>query len=417
MTVGREFERIQKFKHSGSAVCDSVNYAYVVAPFLYDISLVGWCKKVIFSLFFSTSLRLINIEGRSLLLFYSCRQKNRSDYDYIITGVRNALNNDYDYVESEERFSLLQCWQTLYRLPSSLKLTSGYESGLMQRLSVSLLIAKYRTAAVKALSTLLEHRSCIVTFCDAQPPENLFTQMARAIGIFTVTNQHGQYRLLRHNNMSPDAEAYANFVSEKMLCWGQATRSEFVKFGISPKRMMITGWIRQYQRVQKSEDESRTGVLGVMLNGENGKESNAILIQTAKQVANALTMRYFVRLHPANNANNYAHLLDENCVAIERCGLQDYLAKVDFSIAHMSGAVIECLCSGSLIYLLDDGYLADIFCIDGLSYKDSDAIVLAASEDLESPKLSKKRMLELGYWFNDDSDQSEHIRSIIYSNS
>ena len=91
---------------------------------------------------------------------------------------------------------------------------------------MALLIAKYRVAA-ELLCPLLNGSLKLVTFCDAQPVENLMAQLARARGLRTYTNQHGQYRILDQTNMSPDAEAYSNFVSDKLLCWGEATRKEF----------------------------------------------------------------------------------------------------------------------------------------------------------------------------------------------
>src|SRR5690606_12729215 len=97
----------------------------------------------------------------------------------------------------------------------------------------AVLIAKYRTTADKIFSPLLTGRKTLVTFCDAQAPENLMAQMARSAGIASFTNQHGQYRVLDASNMSPDAEAYANFVSDYMFCWGEATRKEFVKAGFN----------------------------------------------------------------------------------------------------------------------------------------------------------------------------------------
>ena len=91
-----------------------------------------------------------------------------------------------------------------------------------------------------------------------------------------------------------------------------------------------------------------------------------------------------------------------------------YLNDVDFSLAHMSGAVVEVLYAGSPIYLLNDGRLAQAFQVDGLSYPNSNSIVAAVKEDQLMPIAAQRRFLKLGQWYNDDCDQSARIREEIF---
>src|SRR3546814_6040446 len=93
-------------------------------------------------------------------------------------------------------------------------------------------------------ASLVDGRTTVLTFCDAHPHDNLVAQLSSRNGARTITVQHGQYRVLTPVNMSADAEAYANFVSDRLLAWGEATCEEFQRYGISRARMYITGWIR-----------------------------------------------------------------------------------------------------------------------------------------------------------------------------
>lgn len=412
MTAFERYRKIQAFKTSQTAAIDGVNYAHVIASYLYDFSLLGWIKKLIFSLFFRITVIKEKDEGESILLFYSCRNKLRADYDYIPLRLQQILGELCTYAESGQRMSLLQAPRTLVRLPSSLIATRGFKASLFQRIGAALLIAKYRTAE-EDLVKLLNGKNCLVTFCDAQPLENLLTQIARTRNLFTCTNQHGQYRVLNETNMSPDAEAYTNFVSDRLLCWGEATRCEFVKAGISEDQLSVTGWLRKWSAPPTGWSVSRQSVFGVMLNGKNGKSSNARLIKAANTIALRCGLRYIVRLHPWSKATEYQHLVTDNCIAIDKFSLPDYLLRVDFSIGHMSGAVIEMLHSRSLVYLLDDGYLADVFIKEGLSFSNVESMVNAIELDMSLPDKGHSRLFELGRWYNDDCDQAQRVRTAI----
>lgn len=408
------YEAIQAFKNSRSALIGSVNYAHVVAIYLYDDSQAGWIKKLVFSLFFRTRLVQKTSRGRGLLLFYSCRHKRRADYDFIMNRLREIAGPDGDYAESVERFDPRQWIHTFANLPAALRASRGYPADFLRRLGAALLIAKYVSSARKVLGPLLRGKSRLVTFCDAQPSENLIAQLASAMAVDTVTSQHGQYRLLEGNSMSPDAEAYANFVSDRMFCWGGATLAEFERFGFCSSRFVVTGWIRDWGgEVTLPPTGTSLGIFGVMLNGENGKESNAPLIETANAVAEILGLRYLVRMHPLNDLAEYKDIVSNRCLTLGCFAANDYACKVDFSIAHMSGAVIEMLRAGPPVYLFDDGRLAAVFRMQGLSYESAQAIAEAVCVDRNDPEHWQVRRAKLSLWYNDDREQAEKIRQIL----
>ncbi|MNJ18588.1 hypothetical protein D3C77_128920 [compost metagenome] len=410
MNAFLNYKRIQAFKVSRTAMANGVNYAYVVAPFLYEQSVLGFFRKVVFSLFFRLHISKFGSGDSELLLYYSCRHKQRADYDYIPRRLRELLGVRCDYIESSEHFSFSQILHTLKRLPRAWRDVRGYQTKTWQRLSCALLIAKYRFSAERTFTPLLQGKQKLVTFCDAQSPENLLTQMANFSGIETFTTQHGQYRILNSVNISSDAEAYDNFVSNYMLCWGEATRKEFVKVGFSSEQFIVTGWIKQWF---ETSPHAPCGVFGVMLNGENGKDSNISLLDVAKSIASKQNYRYIVRLHPWSKKEYYTRYLDDCCAGIGHYGLLSYLEQVDFSLAHMTAASIELLHANAPVYLLNDGRLADIFCVEGLSFGSKSLIVEAIVKDMDSPELVKERVQALSEWFNDDDAQNVRIREVL----
>lgn len=411
MSVYCAHKHIQKYKASRSAVLNGINYAYVVAPFLYDQTSPGFFKKFVFSVFYSTRVSISYTQNKDLLIYYSCRHKNRTDYDYIPQKLYELLEPQCDYLETTEKLSAGQPFKTIMQLAKAFRLTRGYQVSAFQRLGCTLLIAKYLTST-NTLRPLLLKRKKLVTFCDAQAPENLMAQIANSAKVRTFTTQHGQYRILDSSNMSPDAEAYSNFVSNYMLCWGEATRNEFIRAGFKSDQFIITGWIKRWAIVSNhGKPTSRT--LGVMLNGEGGRDSNIALLDAAKSIANTLGLPYIVRLHPWSKPSQYTHFLDERCKGIGHYELTPYLQQVNFSIAHMTGATIELLHAGAHVYLLDDGKLADVFRLEGLSFKSSDAIASAIAKDSINPKSANNRFKKISNWFNTDSDQDNTIRKAL----
>ena len=192
-----------------------------------------------------------------------------------------------------------------------------------------------------------------------------------------------------------------------MLCWGEATCSEFAQYGVARERMVVTGWIRIWDRI--GAPPGATGAFGVMLNGENGADSNCDLLQTANRISDELGLKFIVRLHPAFTSPRYASLVNDRCSSIGVIPTSEYVSRVEFSVAHMSGAAIEMLQIGSPVYLLDDGRLADAFKLPGLSVRGQDEVLAAVREDLTRADRGRYRTRRLKRWFNDDTDQERRI--------
>lgn len=404
-----QFERIQEFKRARTAVIDGVNYAHVIAILLYDRSWRALVKRVAFALLFACRVPRIEPGHASALLFYSYRDKGRSDYDYIVDGIDGLLGDESRLVEVQNAFSLLQVFRTLAQLPRARRASRGLAGGWMSRWVAALLIAKFVSETERLKGLLARHRVA-VTFCDAVPYDNLIAQLAALEGVRTVTAQHGQYRCLSEANMSPDAEAYANFVSDQLLCWGAATQDEFRRAGVDPARLGIVGWLRR--RPGRVDSFGPPGVFGVMLNGENGEESNSDLLAAADDLAAMLDLTYVVRVHPARDPDRYRKLVGPRCAEIAILRPDDYLARTSFSLAHMSGAVIELLLVGCPVYVLDDGRLAAAFIVDGLNFVAKD-LIAAVEQDRRDPAVARERLLKLARWFNDDTDQDLRIQTAI----
>lgn len=405
-----QYQRIQAFKADPNSIIDGVNYANVVAEYLYDRSIRHWLKMIALAFFFTARIDVKNT-GRDLLNFYSHRYKKRRDYDFIVDYLVEIAGDRGDSVEVREVFSPTQWWFTLVNVRSAWRATIGYRAGLPYRLSTTALVAKYISAADRFYRQLVAERTRVFTFCDAASHDNLIAQLAKINGALTITAQHGQYRVLDERNMSSDAEAYANFVSDKLLCWGEATCREFERFGIERNRMLVTGWIRDWDRIKRSD--LSLGTFGVMLNGGSGAESNFDLLHAANRVSEQLGLRFVVRLHPQCTDHGFRSRVSDRCTRIGVITTADYVSAVDFSIAHMSGATVEMLQLDSPVYVLDDGRLAEVFRHPGLSFSGEAELLAAIQKDRLDEGRGRHRTQQLKRWFNDDTDQEARVLSVM----
>ena len=79
--------------------------------------------------------------------------------------------------------------------------------------------------------------SSVLVFCDAHLSGFVLCLALKELGVATATLQHGLYR----SDDKGSVMALHNFVADKIFLWDEKTRKEFIKFGVDPHRIEITG--------------------------------------------------------------------------------------------------------------------------------------------------------------------------------
>lgn len=255
---------------------------------------------------------------------------------------------------------------------------------------------------------LRKNLAVVVTFCDAIGNENSIAQAAGRMGIFTATLQHGQYRFLGFDSASPDAEAYLNFVSDIMFCWGEETIREFEKAGVARSRFLITGRLSvRRENAQICGDDKNC--FGVVLSGENQAAYNKKLVAFCNEYAAQRNMTYVVRLHPSNSPKKYLKMVNEFCVDLKGYASDEaYFSAVDFSIMGMTGVFLSCIECRHKFLFYNDGSLAETFIRSDLSVSelsDVDKVMGFFGDATVFESLKKK--------YNYDYDQERVIKELI----
>lgn len=248
----------------------------------------------------------------------------------------------------------------------------------------------------------------VVTFCDAIGYENLVAMFLRSAGSRTYTLQHGQYRNLHKNNISQDIEAFSNFVSDYMFCWGGATINEYADFknsysaGFSnPGILLETGKFHDFKPHCK-EHAHQTGVFSLVFSGENSKLDNYRLLEYARNACKIKKYKFHIRLHPSNNIKDYLDKVGGDFAGI--ITEEDYFTKVDFSVMCMTSFFIECIECRHPFYILETPYLPGVF-------RDQLPLVLSDGTSEINRKIDFN---ELKVLFNNNKNQIEILKKELY---
>jgi hypothetical protein len=353
-------EEIQTLKKIGFIDGLGVNTINVLAVFLYESSVLKVLRRAIYSMFWHPVVNIKLDDSAELLVVHGCKDKGRKDYDNLVELFRSRLIVESDYIEIVDRFSLINLVHTARLFPTCFFIFNREKIGLRKSIFFTLLYIRF-IGLEKKLQVILKKYKSVVTFCDAQPYENITTQLANNLGLNTFTLQHGQYRIT-DDEKNPDSEAILNFLSNKLLCWGTKTIDEFSNAGFSLDRFTIVGWLREDVVLSKKDKNVERNVFGVMLSGENSKQSNYKLLEIADQLSVITSANYMVRLHPNNSKKDYESFFGSRYIDVNpTTSMSDYFDSVDFCICYATGALFLALEHDCPCYVHKDTKLPNVF--------------------------------------------------------
>ncbi len=328
----------------------------VIRPFrtkLYSQTWFGWFRFVIYMLLFSYSYRLPSDQRK--IPFIRGEYVDRSPSSLEIESVflhSSAL--DYEKVVVRDVWDISGLFRKILNIWECFYGSWGSRPEFIHALCYAR--AKYELDILEEKCRVGDS-VLLVTFCDSIGFENLIAQFAKYKGCKTVTLQHGQYRVLGRDNGSQDIEALYNFVSDKMLCWGQATVDEFSKVGVDKCRFIPVGrFMNRGSSMRSAWDNSNTRRFGVVFSGENSRFLNYTLIEAADRLCEKYDLSYVVRPHPSNNADDYTFGVDFKGFVLD----ESYF-NLDFSIMAMTGFFLDCFNWKHPFMILSDDKVPDLF--------------------------------------------------------
>lgn len=367
----KEQNRINGYKKHKALLFCGINYGRVIAIKSYNITVKKIIKEFVRTMCYNYIFSVDKMEKSKLVFVYSFRHKKRADCDYIFDhAVMFARNNNVpcDVIEFKRTWIGFSFKKLIFLMAIYLKYIFSRVNSPFWAAIMTTQFLQAQKIIEKTLKTSM-YKS-IITFCDAHTIENLCTQVAQKQGLITGTLQHGQYTILSVGKINPDAELYNNFISDYLLSWGIATKSEFVKFGIEESRILCVGAIKPFSYYSRDFKYADKDVFGVILSGNKYYDINMQMIKIANDISVSTGMKYVIRLHPQNNPKELqqlCNLSNANWISGDISG-NEFANLVDFSIIYMSGTIVELLSLKSPIFVYDDGLISDIYKLEGACF-------------------------------------------------
>ena len=391
-----KFSSIQKLKASNLLVFRGINFSSVIASKLYFEDFKSFFSYFVLALFFEPRFSVEKKIDNKILLSRNFNPELRGDYVYIYNSFLSF--GCFDELTFERKLSFKSFFYNAFFLVGLIVRNRKLEFGFFDVLQVSALQSYYMRAKKVYESIDLSKYSSYVSFCDSYLEENMLAQMAKLHGLKTATLQHGQYRVNSPGKETTDSESYLNFVSDYLFAWGEATRQEFIKGGVSSDRILLCGALKPFYEQDLSVKRVKNNAICIVLNGDNHHQSNLAMLDVVARYCKTYKIKFYIRPHPATKRMEYVKYLSiKNCQGLHLEGVS-----YDLSIIHTSGVFVEMLMSGESFFVFKDSFLESIFDLKGKSFSDIDEL---HSLYVNSDKVKVKD--ELKNFFNVATNKSD----------
>jgi len=358
-----------------------INFKSILRCKLYSSGIFNKLKNVIYALIYNIDLRILNNNANAnanVIVFDSTLILRRDDYRKLICNFNSELENE------GVKSTYIKVIPVVYLKGLFLKIMwviNNYDSQLSLYEQI---LSSYYYQAVKVIDnkagSILSNATKTITFCDAHPMDNAFTQISLKYNCITYTLQHGFYV---HSDNSINSEVYSNFISDYMLVWGEATVEILVGLGVSVQRLIISG---SFKTPLKTYQKRNIKNIKFFLNGSHTADANILLIELSNTLS-LLDYNCIIRRHPDDHCKYKVMpnvLIEKRDVSIE-----DSLMNSDLIIAHSTGLIFDLLSSNYNVMLLDDGNLPSEYSFDEISFTSDELVLRVKIQNIPKIKTNK----------------------------
>lgn len=296
----------------------------------------------------------IIIDSDNKVLF-SIGPYKRKDYYELLDFVRRDINSDsidFSKIKRSFKFSLKNIFISFKHIFTK-KIDLSFKSKLSLFSSMTYILNIIDDLEKNKLSKNLQ-KFC--SFCSTHNYEAILDYYFQKNAITTYTLQHGIYFIM--DSYPIDSIAYEHMPADKLLCWGQYTKNEFERYGISESRIAVAG----YPRTTKKLNERKVDTLKVLVLFARVQyhQNNLKIIKLLKELSKSIKIEVEFKLHPSLNYSTYENLAKENDFKMsEAKTIQELITTNDYALS---------IVYNSTAYY--DSYINN--CIS-LRYKDMDA--------------------------------------------
>lgn len=278
-------------------------------------------------------LSALSVVGNKI--FIRGKYDNRKDYDQIVDYVKIRLDSNWELLDLrlvKRTFMIrLRSYYSLFR-SSIVK-----EEHLIRRLYFTFRLVPYLNCHLKYLSGCDLGNKTFLFFSGAHTYEALVCCEANRQEALTYSLQHSLY-YLNSDKGSQASFAFRNFSQKFLIVWSEYTRDEFIRYGISPDRLLIGGLPRNEANLSY---EKGNNILVLLANNEFEHGNHELL----KIVMNSgLDLeKVIIKKHPNLDLSEYCNafpslnFISSNETILEVC----QNSNIGAAIAYNTGAYYD----------------------------------------------------------------------------
>lgn len=167
--------------------------------------------------------------------------------------------------------------------------------GLFPRLLLVFKAVMIKNTIDDLLSAPIKIPKCYFAFNSSFGTESLLTQFYKIKGAKTYSLQHSVY--YAYPDPAPYAIiSYENIVADKLLCWGQYSVDELLKFGVEKERLILFGNPKYPSCIPYNRPRERFQSCLLLLGTKKNEEGNTRLIHLLAGLAG---VRVDIKPHPS----------------------------------------------------------------------------------------------------------------------
>ena len=249
-----------------------------------------------------------------------------------------------------------RCWPTWKAALKAVCRQFGLPIGVYQRLALELVQASQFFVGCRQFLQAIRP-AAILTEYDRGSRWACLVLAARSLAIPTFTLQHGV--------LNDNAIGYVPVLADRMFCWGELARAEFVRGGVSLDRLLIGGCPRLERSLTVNTREARLKLgldpatpVVMLATAPYAESERTHLVEIFATCMDRLAdVAGVVRLHPSEDLETYENLARRHAQLHffdnRDSTLDEALAAADVIVVHNSGIGSDAIVKGRLTIVVD----------------------------------------------------------------
>ena len=328
------FDKYKKLKTQYNLVYKGIHLNRVLSLMIWILANskeAGFKWKTTAKIFFAMNVYRVDFKPNRHSILTMFGDWSRKEHLKIYGNIICKLGDCASYNEALELgHKFYFSFSTIVNFIKSLWILRGAGLTFVQKWKLSV----HATYYCNTIDLLEKRNLCPQKFlcmCHGFGIDNLLTQYFKLKKIPTYSLQEGIYFLFG-DNPPLDSILYENFETDNLLCWGQYTKDEYMKYGIEGKRLLVSGYPKDLSLSEVVIKPPLRKCL-VLLARDSFNSSNLNLIDILSEFTKDFDFE--LKLHPSCDFETYSKLALENGMSILSLdkSINDCLNNIDYDFA------------------------------------------------------------------------------------